>query len=307
MKSFEICLINRKAQRVDTLLSTLFSDMTRTYIAKCIEQWDIRVNNNSVKKNALVQYGDVVFFREIISSYDILPENIPLDIIYEDDNLIVLNKNPGINVHPVAWFEGKSGTLVNALLHHTQWNLPVISGEERPWIVHRLDKDTSGALLIAKNDTMMQYLSGIIKHRKIKKYYLAVVYWVPQEKSFTITSHIGRDRYDRTKMTLSNPINPKEAITHVEYLWSTAQGYSLMKIELETGRTHQIRVHLANMGLPILWDRVYGNSDVNKKVKKEFWVVRQLLHAHILEFQLYWKPISFTATLKNDMQMFFDI
>ncbi len=306
MKSFEICLINNDALRVDTLISTLFSDLSRSYIAKCIDKWNIRVNTLRVKKNMLVKHGDLIHFQEIISTYDIFPEEIPIDIIFEDENLIVLNKNPGINVHPVPWFEWKSGTLVNALLHHTKWNLPIISGEERPWIVHRLDKDTSGVLLVAKNDEMMRYLSWIFQNREIEKYYLAVVFWIPQEKCFTITSQIGRDRYDRTKMTVQNPLNPKQAVTHIECFWVFEELYGLLKIKLETWRTHQIRVHLASIWLPIVWDSVYGDTDVNKKIHKDYGVKRQLLHAQEIRCKLYGEYTSFLASLKDDMKIFFN-
>lgn len=305
MKSFEICNIYPKSLRVDTFISTLFSDLTRSYIAKCIEKWDIKVNSLQVKKHFLVRYWDLISFQEIISSYHIWAENIPLDIVYEDDNLIVLNKQANINVHPVPGIEGKRGTLVNAILYHTQWNLPIISWEERPGIVHRLDKDTSWALLIAKNDSMMQYLTGVIKAREIKKYYLAVTTWVPQEKYFTIRSQIGRDRYERTKMTIRNPLNPKNAVTHIELLWNYDWKYGLLKIDLETGRTHQIRVHLASMWFPILWDKIYGNTDINLLALKQLWVKRHMLHAHTLEFQLYDVLQSFIAPLKDDMKVFF--
>ncbi|MCH8519090.1 RluA family pseudouridine synthase [Candidatus Gracilibacteria bacterium] len=306
MQTFQFCVISKIPVRVDILISTLFSEYTRTYIAKCIERHDILVNNAPVKKNTLLKHRDIVSFKKEIYSTEILAEDIELDIIYEDESLIVLNKDAGINVHPVPGIEGKKGTLVNALLYHTKGNLPVISGEERPGIVHRLDKDTSGSLLVAKNDTMMQYLTTIIKERNIKKYYLAVVAGVPEENIFTIHSHIGRDRYDRTKMTVKNPLNPKEAITHIEIIGNYIGKYGLLKIDLETGRTHQIRVHLASIGYPILGDAVYGDEIVNREARKQLGITRQMLHAESLSFNLYHKKVSFKAPLKDDMKIFFN-
>ena len=306
MKKIELCYISQVPERVDTLISTLFSDFSRSYIAKCINRWEILINWIIPKKNTILRYQDVISFTRQSYSLDILAENIPLDIIYEDENLIVLNKDAWINVHPVPWIDGKSGTLVNALLYHTKWNLPLIWWEERPGIVHRLDKDTSWLLLIAKTDYMMHYLSDIIQQRKIKKYYLAVTTRIPDKKEFTIKSQIGRDRYDRTKMTVRNPLNPKDAVTHVKVLWTYNEIYGLLKIDLETGRTHQIRVHLASIWIPILWDRVYGDTQENQRAHKKYSVTRQMLHAYELYFDLYKKPIKFISRLKSDIKIFFN-
>lgn len=305
MKNIELCYIWNDSLRVDILISTLFSDFSRAYIAKCIKRWEIQVNWLIPKKNTHLKYWDILVFSRQSYGTDILPEFISLDIIYEDDNLIILNKDAGINVHPVPWVDWKTGTLVNALMYHTKSNLPLIWWEERPGIVHRLDKDTSWALLVAKNDQMMQHLSSIIKDRKIKKYYLVVTVWTPSEKKFTITSHIWRDRYERTKMTIRNPLNPKEAVTHVEVIWNYNEKYWLLKVDLQTGRTHQIRVHLASLWYPILWDCVYGNFHENKTAYNIMWIQRQMLHAYMLEFELYERKSIFEAKLKNDMKVFF--
>ena len=306
MNSIELCFIWNAPQRVDILISTLFSDFSRSYIAKCIERWEILINWAIPKKNTLLKHGDILRFSRQSYSVEILPESLPLDIIYEDDNLIVLNKDAGINVHPVPWVDGNTGTLVNALLHHTKWNLPIISWEERPGIVHRLDKETSWALLVAKNDQMMHYLSEIIQKRQIKKYYLAVTVWIPHQKKFTIHSDIWRDRFERTKMTVRNPLNPKEAVTHAEVIWAYEGKYGLLKIDLETGRTHQIRVHLASIGFPILWDSVYWDRHENTFARKMYWVTRQMLHAYQLHLDLYKKAIQFKAELKSDIKYFFN-
>ncbi len=287
--------------RVDIYLSALFWELSRSYIQKLIDSGSVLVNGEKVKKNIKLQPEDVISIEEIITSYEILPENIPLDIIYEDENLCVINKQAWINVHPTPWIEGKSGTLVNALLYHCKDKLPVISGEQRPWIVHRLDKDTSWAIITVKNDMMMHYISDIIKERKIKKYYIAIVAWVLTQTDFTITSDIWRDPYNKIKMTTNNALNPKHAITHGKVIWYIDEEYSVIKIDLETGRTHQIRVHLASIGYPILWDTVYGNPKVNKRIATKHQIHRQALHAFKLEFELYWKAITLIAPLKNDM------
>lgn len=207
----------------------------------------MKVNGVCVKKNLKIQTKDEIHITEIITSSVLIPENIPLDIIYEDENICVINKDPGINVHPTPGVAGKSGTLVNALLYHCKGKLPCISGEERPGIVHRLDKDTSGVIMTAKNDSMMNYLAEKIQKRELKKYYIAIVNGVFTQESFTITSDIGRHPHDKIRMTTHNPLNPKHAVTHGKLLGYIDDTYSVLKIDLETGRTHQIRVHLASI------------------------------------------------------------
>lgn len=283
-------------------LSALFWQLSRSYIQKMIDTGCIRVNGDIVKKNLKLSPRDIIDIQELITSVEILAEDIPLDIIYEDENICVINKDAWINVHPTPWVEGKKGTLVNALLHHCKDRLPVISWEERPGIVHRLDKDTSWVILTAKNDAYMKLLSEKIKNREVKKYYIAVVAWIFPEQKFTITSDIWRHRTDKTKMTTLSPINPKHAITHGEIIGYIDERYTILKIDLETGRTHQIRVHLASIGYPIIWDSVYGNKDVNMQVMKEFWLHRQALHAFEFHIDLYGDTRIFTANLKADMK-----
>jgi len=291
-----------KKQRIDMYISALFPEISRSYVQKLIDTGCVLVNGDKVKKNLKIEPKSEISIQEIITSTEILPEDIPLDVIYEDENICILNKDARINVHPTPGIEGKKGTLVNALLYHCKNQLPVISGEERPWIVHRLDKDTSGAIMIAKNDTMMHYLSDIIKGRNIKKYYIAIVSWVLVQEKFTITSDIGRHKTDKTKMTTQNPINPKHAVTHGEVLGYIDETYTVIKIDLETGRTHQIRVHLASIGYPILGDSVYGNPRVNKQVATLYQIHRQALHAYELDLELYGKQAQFLAPLKEDME-----
>ncbi len=291
----------KKKQRVDIYLSALFWELSRSYIQKLIDTGCVKINGKKVKKNLKLLPKDEVSIREIISSVEVLPEKIPLDIIYEDENICVINKDVGINVHPTPWIEGNKGTLVNALLYHCRKKLPIISWEQRPGIVHRLDKNTSGVIMTAKNDMMMKYLWEKIKNRNIKKYYIAIVSWVLTEEKFTICSDIGRHPTEKTKMTTKNPINPKKAITHGEVLWYLDESHTVLKVDLETGRTHQIRVHLAAIGYPILWDEVYGNPKVNKMVATLYQLHRQALHAFEIKIELYGELRSFIAPLKKDM------
>lgn len=291
-----------KKQRVDMYISALFPDISRSYVQKLIDSWCVKVNGISVKKNLKISPRDEICIQEIITSSELIPENIPLDIIYEDENICVINKDAGINVHPTPGVEGKKGTLVNALLYHAWENLPVISGEERPWIVHRLDKDTSGVILTAKNDTYMKLLSEKIKDREVKKYYIAIVLWMFPEEKFTIESNIGRHPTDKIKMTTKSPLNPKYALTYWELIWYIDEKYSVLKIDLKTGRTHQIRVHLADIWYPILWDSVYWAEKNNQEILKKYWIHRHMLHAYQFHISLYDSEKIFIADCKDDMR-----
>ena len=300
---YNFCALLDKKQRVDMYLSALFKDFSRSYIQKMIDSWQLKVNSRILNKNKKIQNKDELELTiKTQKLKDIKPEKINLDIIYEDENLLIINKDAWINVHPTPWENWKTWTMVNAILNHCWNNLPVINWVERPWIVHRLDKDTSGAILIAKTDKMMSYLANIIKNRKIEKYYLAIVYWKFSQKKFKIESYIWRDPNDRTKMTTKSPINPKIAVTYWELIDYIDDKYSLLKIRLETGRTHQIRVHLASIWYPIIWDKVYWSSKINNEVFKKFWLTRQALHAFELKFKLYDKYVKFKADLKGDMK-----
>lgn len=298
----EFCAFIWEKKRVDMYLSALFCDFSRSYIQKIIDKGMLKVNGKVLKKNTKIQNWDIFEIEIIREKTSIEAEEMKLDTIYEDENILIVNKDAWINVHPVPWEWGKSGTLVNACLFHCKENLPLIGGEERPWIVHRLDKDTSGIILIAKNDQMMHYLQDIIKARNIEKYYLALVKGRFKEEKFVIESQIGRDKNDRTKMTAKNPIAPRYALTKGKLLWYIDDNYSLLKIKLETGRTHQIRVHLASIGFPILWDKVYWDKETNKQVFEKYGLKRQALHAYELIFDLYGKKRYFQAPLKDDMK-----
>jgi 23S rRNA pseudouridine1911/1915/1917 synthase len=191
--------------------------------------------------------------------------------------------------------------LVNALLYHIK-DLSSINGIERPWIVHRLDKNTSWLIMVAKTDKMMTYLQEKMKKRDIWKYYLAIVSGILKEKEFKIESFIWRHSTNKIKMTTKNAINPKLAITHWKVIKYIDSKHTLVELKLETGRTHQIRVHLASIWYPILADEVYGNPKVNKEVATKYQIKRQALHSYKLEIDLYWKNETFYWELKADMK-----
>lgn len=300
--NYNFCVNIKTKQRVDMYISALFPQLSRSYVQKLIDTGCVLVNGQNIKKNLKLEPQSEISITEITTTTEILPENIPLDIIFEDENICVINKNPQINVHPTPGIEWKRWTLVNALLYHCRDKLPVISGEERPWIVHRLDKDTSWVIMTAKNDIYMKDISAKIKNREVKKYYIAIVWWVLTQEKFTITSDIGRHKTDRTKMTVNDSVNPKNAITHGEVLGYIDEEYTVIKVDLETWRTHQIRVHLASIGYPIIWDTTYGNPKVNKRASTLYQVHRQMLHALEFHIDLYGKKQCYIAELKDDMK-----
>ena len=297
------CTLIEKKVRVDMYLSTLFSDFSRSYIQKMIDRGQLKVNWKTITKNIKIENRDLVNLKIVIQKLDdIKAQKMDFDIIYEDDELIVLNKEAWINVHPVPGEWWNENTLVNWLLYHCKNKLSSIWWVERPWIVHRLDKDTSWVIMVAKSDKMMWILSDKIKKRNIWKYYLAIVNWVLTKDNFKIESYIGRDPYDRMKMTTKNPVNPKLAVTYWKVIKHIDNKYSLIMIKLETWRTHQIRVHLSSIWYPIIWDKTYWNSKVNKQMATLFQLKRQALHAYFLDIELYWKKHKFVAKLKDDMK-----
>lgn len=261
--------------RIDSFVSNKISDLSRTMIVKLIESDNIKVNGKSQKPSYKIQAGDKISI-EIpeVKEVDLKAQEIPINIIYEDNDIIVINKEKGMVVHPA---EGNwDGTLVNAIMAHCKDSLSGIGGELRPGIVHRLDKDTSGILIIAKNDKAHINLSEQIKNREVKKKYIALVRGIVPENEATINMPIGRSTKDRKKMEVTK--NGKEAITHFKVLKRYGK-YTLLEVKIDTGRTHQIRVHLAEIGYPVVGDMVYSNG------KNEFGVVGQMLHAQSLDFK----------------------
>jgi len=258
--------------RLDSWLTLRHPEFSRARWQELIKSGRVVVNGAERKPNYSVQSGDQAEARiPPPESIELAAENIALDVLYEDSDLIVINKPPGIVVHPAPGHS--NGTLVNALLHHCD-DLEGIGGEIRPGIVHRLDQDTSGVLVAAKNDLAMQHISDQFKHRSTKKEYVAIVWGVPSPASGTIRTTIGRDPVHRQKMSTRSK-SGREAVSHYRVVENLGP-ISLVKIAIETGRTHQIRVHLNHIRHPVVGDRVYG-----KKHPPELSVPvgRQLLHA----------------------------
>ena len=281
-----------------------------------IEEGKISCNGKNFTKNKKVYKGDVIEIAWKIDQMALLAEDMPLEIIYENDDFAIISKDAGINTHPTPWEWWRVGTLVNALLHHfktlgirsenPEFNPSIINWVERPGIVHRLDKDTSGLIIIAKNDKSMHALQLKIEKRTIHKTYLALVVGIVKDQTGYIESFIGRDPYDRKKMTTIDPSNPKLAKTKFCNKWIIAWKYTLLEVDLLTGRTHQIRVHLSSIGFPIVGDKVYGNEKNNIEAKEKYGLTRQWLHAYRLNFNLFDQEYSFEAPLKLDLQKCLD-
>ncbi len=260
-------------KRIDKIIS-IEEDISRTTVQRLIEESKILLNGKKTKPSYIVQLDDeIVIFEDEPKETNLKPEDIPLDIIYEDDDILVVNKQKGLVVHPGNG--NPNGTLVNAVMAHCKEGLSGIGGEIRPGIVHRIDKDTSGLLIIAKNDKAHINLSEQIKNHEVKKTYIALVRGRMKENQATIDMPIARSQKDRTKMAVSR--NGKNAVTHIKVLQKFDE-YTLLEVNIETGRTHQIRVHLSQIGYPIVGDMVYSNG------KNPFGVVGQMLHSSKLEF-----------------------
>ena len=252
--------------RVDAFLAeSLEADLSRSFVQKLIRNGDITVNGTRVKPNCRLRAGDsVVIVIPEPKQLDIEPKNIPLDVIYEDDDIAVINKAPGITVHPGAGTDGD--TLVSALMFHLE-ELSSIGGVERPGIVHRLDKDTAGLMVIAKNDRAHRLISSQFAERTTFKEYIAVTVGAPKEDRFLIDSPIGRHPVYRHKMTVrSDGRNASTEIISVRRFAVTRGNFALLRIVIHTGRTHQIRVHLSSRGFPIVGDPLYSKNHASHGV-----------------------------------------
>ena len=282
-------------ERIDKYLSDV-TDYSRSLILKMIKNEDILVNDNIVKASYKVAENDEIkIIKEYVEEIDLEPENIPLDIIFENENVILVNKPSGMVVHPGSG--NKNHTLVNALLYHTN-NLSEGSDNQRPGIVHRIDKDTSGLILIAKNNKAHEILADDFKHKRVKRKYIALVKGILAHNNITIDAPIGRDKIDRKKMMVTD-LNSKDAVTHIKVL-KRYHKYTLIECELETGRTHQIRVHLAYIGHPIFNDPVYQKDKTTS--------FGQFLHSSEITFK---EPITkeqlhFKVDLPEYFQNFLD-
>lgn len=271
MKTYKV----EEIGRLDKVVSNLEQNMSRETIQRMIKTGKILVNNKQEKASFKTTVGDLITLEEEIpEEIELKPQEMPLDIIYEDDDMLVINKEKGIVVHPGNG--NPDGTLANAVMAKCKGSLSGIGGKIRPGIVHRIDKDTSGLIIVAKNDTAHINLSKQIHDRKVKKTYIALVRGVIKENEATINMPIGRSSKDRKKMAVTK--DGKEAITHFKVL-KRYNGFTLLEVKIETGRTHQIRVHLSEIGYPIVGDEVYSNG------KNPFGVKGQMLHAEKLELK----------------------
>lgn len=273
MKEIFIVDENFSGKRLDVFLDDVVQDITRSQIKKSISEGLTTVNDVVVKAGKTLKNGDVVEFEELQNITNIEPENIPINIVYEDDDVVVINKPQGMTVHPAPG--NYTGTLVNALLYHFKGNLSDAGGNIRPGIVHRIDKDTSGLLVVAKNNFAHVSLAKQLADKTCHRQYIALVEGVVKNDEGVIDAPIGRSKSDRKKMAVVG--DGKNAITYYKVL-ERFNDYTLVQFNLKTGRTHQIRVHSKYIGHPIVGDKTYGFAH------QKFNLDGQLLHAEELEF-----------------------
>lgn len=288
-----IITVDETNERLDKYIAS-HTDYSRVMVSKMLDAEYIKVNNKIEKASYKVKENDII---EIIDGFkeetNIIPTEMDIDIVYEDEYLMIVNKPSGLVVHPGSG--NYDNTLVNGLMHYTN-NLSDINGEERPGIVHRIDKDTSGLLLVAKTNDAHAILTDYFKNKEVKREYLALITGVFPHETATIDAPIGRDPKDRKKMTVTD-VNAKEAITHLKVI-KRFQNHTLVSLNLETGRTHQIRVHMKYIGYPVFNDPVYTN-----KKTTEF---GQFLHSHKIDFihPITKEKMHFECEMPLEMQEF---
>lgn len=289
---------DKKNLRLDIFLCEKFPDESRSHIQKIISDGLVKVDNKIVKPSYKIIGGEVITVEKIIAQdTEYLPENIPINILYEDADIIVVNKSRGMTVHPADTV--KSGTLVNALLYHCK-DLSGINGIKRPGIVHRLDKDTSGVMVVAKNDFAHVNLAAQIQNKIAVRKYLAIVHGEISDNAGIISGAIGRDKFDRKKMAVT--ADGKNAVTEFKVL-ERFKNFTFIECKLQTGRTHQIRVHMAEIGHPVAGDSKYTAR------KNIFEISGQALHSHTLKLfhPTTNQEMNFIAPLPDDMKKILQI
>ena len=298
--------------RLDQFVAS-HAELTRSAAARLIEEGAVTVNGKTVPKNRKVNKGEAI---EVLlpepEPTEALPENIPLDIVFEDDDIIVVNKPIGMVVHPAAG--NSTGTLVNALLYHCGASLSGVGGVIRPGIVHRIDKDTSGLLVVAKNDEAHLNLSAQLKEHRVSRIYTAIAIGNFREENGTVDAPIGRHPIDRKKMAVihNSELRSRDAVTHWSVLArgeADGNSFTLLRCQLETGRTHQIRVHMASVGHPLLGDAVYGGANTRFESRHRSSIIGQCLHAGELHLThpRTGEEMHFLAPMPANMQYVVDI
>lgn len=272
--------------RLDQYLTSVKPDLTRAFIQKMIKNGSVFVNHKKITKasHKLKEGDELVVIIPSLKEVGIQPEDIPLDIVYEDDDLLVVNKKPGMVVHPTDHGAHVSGTLVNAVMHHCKDSLSGIGGEKRPGIVHRLDKQTSGVIIVAKHDKAHRFVAKQIEARTVTKRYLTLLKGKLKPKEGSIESPLQKTRGAKD-MRISASKTAKYALTHYN-VQKYVGDFSLVEVQIVTGRTHQIRVHFAAIGHPVVGDEMYGDKETNAYAKEVAGLNRQFLHAASLKFQL---------------------
>ena len=277
--------IYRNNKRIDQLIPMLFPKLSRNYVQHLIEESNVLLNEKCISSHKIPQKKDIILLKiPSLKESGIVPSDIPLDILYQDNDVIVINKQPGIVVHPSDNGGHMADSIVNALLFHCK-DFQGINGTLRPGIVHRLDKDTSGILVVAKNDEAMAYLATQWQKRTVQKEYTTLVYGHLTPKKGSIEAPIGRSAQDRKKMSVRVGAKTRYALTHYEVIEYIGD-YTLLKVQIVTGRTHQIRVHFQSIGHPVVGDETYGKENINHLFEKECGLKRQFLHASDIEFKL---------------------
>lgn len=288
-----IKLTAHQRARCDVYIAQNSPDLTRSFLKGLFEKSKVLVNGNPVRSSFKLKEGDeITVYLPEAKPLDVIPQDIPLDIVYEDSEVLVINKCRGMVVHPAAGNE--DNTLVNAVMHHCGDNLSAINGVLRPGIVHRIDKDTTGLLVVAKSNSAHLSLASQLSDKTLGRTYYAIVHGNIKEDNITVNAPIARATSDRKKMAVAKQ-GGREAVTHITVLERFSK-YTYIKCRLETGRTHQIRVHTKHLGHPILGDKTYGLK------KEEFALAGQLLHAGEIAFihPLSGEEVSFTAPLPDD-------